>query len=72
MTETSKFEDYTVISRSGDDANALQDPVSVAMSKNWIPVGGINIAGPLPNGVMLFSQAMALPTGARISLDKKF
>jgi len=67
-----QYEDYTVVTRMGDDVLELRRPVKKAMSKGWVPLGGIHIAGPLDNGIMLFSQAMALPQGKRLSQDFDF
>ena len=59
------FSEYTVIARAGDDSLSLRRPLNKALADGWIPQGGIHVAGPLPNGVMLFSQAMVFPTGRR-------
>jgi hypothetical protein len=59
------FSEYTVIARAGDDSLDLRRPVNKALADGWIPQGGIHIAGPLSNGVMLFSQAMVFPAGRK-------
>jgi hypothetical protein len=66
------YEDYTVVSRMGDDVSRLYRPVRSAMKEGWVPLGGIHIAGPLDNGVMLFTQAMGLPKGNRVSQTSEF
>ena len=65
-TKETSFSDYTVIARPGDSPLKLRYPVKEAMADGWVPLGGIHIAGPLPNGVMLFSQAMGLPVGTKL------
>jgi hypothetical protein len=65
-----QYQDYTVVAHVGDDALDLRPSVMKAMSQGWVPLGGIHIAGPLDDGTMLFSQAMGLPEGERLS--KKF
>lgn len=59
------FSEYTVIARAGDDSLLLRRPINKALADGWIPQGGIHVAGPLPNGVMLFSQAMVFPEGRK-------
>ncbi|MDB9869029.1 hypothetical protein OAD24_14980 [Pseudomonadales bacterium] len=58
-----EYQNYTIISRMGDNAYDLRSPVRMSMKQGWVPLGGIHIAGPLDNGIMLFSQAMGLPKG---------
>ena len=59
------FSEYTVIARAGDDSLLLRRPINKALADVSIPQGGIHVAGPLPNGVMLFSQAMVFPEGRK-------